>query len=103
MDIYARPSHGKKAFLKIGEYERPGDISTTRDPELHAVQKRALSKGFSTAAMRDQEKVLHEYLNLLVEQLLTLGEEGQVAVNIGEALNWFTLDIIGEMLLMSLF
>lgn len=102
MDVYGRPSQGKKAFLKFGEYERPGDISTTRDPDLHAVQKRALSKGFSTAAMRDQEKVLHEYLRLLVEQLVALGKGGQVAVNIGEALNWFTLDIIGTITLMSL-
>ncbi|KAJ4403645.1 hypothetical protein N0V82_010622 [Gnomoniopsis sp. IMI 355080] len=97
MDVYGRPSHGKKAFLKFGEYERPGDISTTRDPDLHAVQKRALSKGFSAAAMRDQEKVLHEYLRLLFEQLDTLGKGGQVAVKIGEALNWFTLDIIGDL------
>ncbi|KAG8158307.1 hypothetical protein KVR01_012068 [Diaporthe batatas] len=97
MDVYGRPSHSKKAFLKFGEYERPGDISTTRDPDLHAVQKRALSKGFSAAAMRDQENVLHEYLDLLVGQLETLGKGGQVAINIGEALNWFTLDIIGDL------
>ncbi|POS72002.1 cytochrome P40 monooxygenase [Diaporthe helianthi] len=97
MDVYTRPSNGKKAFLKIAEYERPGDIATIRDPDLHAVQKRALSKGFSPAAMRDQEQVLQEYLRLLFHQLTSLGKEGQVPVSIGEALNWFTLDIIGDL------
>ncbi|KAI6479165.1 hypothetical protein MCOR11_011820, partial [Pyricularia oryzae] len=94
MDIYARPSSGKKVFLKLGEYERPGDISTTRDPGLHAIQKRALSKGFSIGAMRDQEKVLQQYLDSLLNQIRRLGSHGQNAIDIGEALNWFTLDII---------
>ncbi|KAI6602738.1 hypothetical protein MCOR12_003573 [Pyricularia oryzae] len=97
MDIYARPSSGKKVFLKLGEYERPGDISTTRDPGLHAIQKRALSKGFSIGAMRDQEKVLQQYLDSLLNQIRRLGSHGQNAIDIGEALNWFTLDIIGDL------
>ncbi|OLN96965.1 Isotrichodermin C-15 hydroxylase 18 [Colletotrichum chlorophyti] len=97
MDIYGRPSQGKKAFLKFAQYERPGDISTTRDPELHAVQKKALSKGFSPSALRDQEVVLQQYLHLLVQMLCDLGENGKVAVNVGEVLNWFTLDIIGDL------
>lgn len=102
MDIYARPSSGKKVFLKLGEYKRPGDISTTRDPGLHAIQKRALSKGFSIGAMRDQEKVLQQYLDSLLNQIRRLGSHGQNAIDIGEALNWFTLDIIGKTLFLFL-
>ncbi|CCF42021.1 cytochrome P40 monooxygenase [Colletotrichum higginsianum] len=97
MDVYGRPSQGKKAFLKFAQYERPGDISTTRDPELHAVQKKALSKGFSATALRDQEVVLQQYLHTLIQQIRDLGKNGEAAVNVGEALNWFTLDIIGDL------
>ncbi|KZL86076.1 cytochrome p40 monooxygenase [Colletotrichum incanum] len=97
MDVYGRPSQRKKAFLKFAKYERPGDISTTRDPELHAVQKKALSKGFSATALRDQETVLQQYLQLLIQQLHDLGSNGKAAVNVGEALNWFTLDITGDL------
>ncbi|KAI1840690.1 hypothetical protein JX266_013097 [Neoarthrinium moseri] len=96
-DIYGRPSQGKKLFLKFAEFERPGDISTTRDPDLHSLQKRALSKGFSAAALRDQEVIVQQYADLLVRQLGSLGKGGKVATNIGEALNWFTFDVIGDL------
>lgn len=68
---------------------------SVRDPAEHALQRRALSHAFSARALRDQELVVHQYLDLLLQQFRNLGEDGKKGVNVTNAMNWLTFDIIG--------
>lgn len=89
--------HGKKRFLKTKWYEADEPrIVRVRDPVVHAEQRRTLSHAFSARALRDQEDVVHRYVDLLLKQLNALGTGGRVAMNATEAWNWLTFDIIGK-------
>lgn len=89
---------GKERFLKSDAYdtEEPR-ISSVRDPAVHSSQRKALSHAFSARALRDQEDVVHEYVDLLVKQLGNFGAGGLKPINVTEAYNWLTFDVIGEL------
>ena len=92
-------THGKKRFLKTKWYETDEPrIIRVRDPVAHAEQRRTLSHAFSTRALRDQEDVVHRYVDLLLKQLNALGARGTIAVNVTEVWNWLTFDVIGKIL-----
>lgn len=96
-------THGKKRFLKNKWYEADEPrIVRVRDPVVHAEQRRTLSHAFSSRALRDQEDVVHQYVDLLLEQLNSLGACGRIPVNATEVWNWLTFDIIGKTPQMSL-
>ena len=96
-DIYGHVTHGKKRFLKNKWYEADEPrIVRVRDPVVHAEQRRTLSHTFSARALRDQEGVVHQYVDLLLKQLNALGAGGGVAVNATEVWNWLTFDVIGN-------
>lgn len=95
-DIYGHVKHGQKRFLKSAEYAREEPrITSVREPAVHAEQRRSLAHAFSARALRDQELVLHEYVDLLLRQLATLGENGKKPVNATDVYNWLTFDLIG--------
>lgn len=95
-DIYGHVTHGKKRFLKTKWYEADEPrIVRVRDPVAHAEQRRTLSHAFSARALRDQEDVVHLYVDLLLKQLNVLGAGGSIAVNATEIWNWLTFDVIG--------
>lgn len=95
-DIYGHVTHGKKRFLKTKWYESDEPrIVRVRDPVAHAEQRRTLSHAFSARALRDQEDVVHLYVDLLLKQLNVLGAGGSIAVNATEIWNWLTFDVIG--------
>lgn len=89
---------GKERFLKSDAYdtEEPR-ISSVRDPAVHSSQRKALSHAFSARALRDQEDVVHQYVDLLVKQLGNFGAGGLKPINVTEAYNWLTFDVIGEL------
>ncbi|KAK7711811.1 hypothetical protein SLS64_005079 [Diaporthe eres] len=97
-DIYGHVTTGKERFLKSDAYdtEEPR-ISSERDPAVHASQRKALSHAFSARALRDQEDVVHQYVDLLVKQLGNFGAGGLKPVNVTEAYNWLTFDVIGDL------
>lgn len=97
-DIYGHVTTGKERFLKSDAYdtEEPR-ISSVRDPAVHASQRKALSHAFSARALRDQEDVVHQYVDLLVKQLGNFGAGGLKPINVTEAYNWLTFDVIGEL------
>ncbi|KAF3766843.1 cytochrome P450, partial [Cryphonectria parasitica EP155] len=77
-DIYGHVKHGQDRFLKNKWYELDEPrIVRVRDPIAHAEQRRALSHAFSARALRDQESVIHRYVDLLMEQLARLGNGGE--------------------------
>lgn len=96
-DIYGHKTTGKERFLKSDTYdtEEPR-ITSVRDPTVHASQRKALSHAFSARALRDQEDVIHEYVDLLIKQLGNFGASGLEPINVTDAYNWLTFDIIGE-------
>lgn len=96
-DIYGHKTTGKERFLKSDAYdtEEPR-LSSVRDPAVHSSQRKALSHAFSARALRDQEDVVHEYVDLLVKQLDKFGVGGLKPINVTDAYNWLTFDVIGE-------
>ncbi|KAG8168201.1 hypothetical protein KVR01_003890 [Diaporthe batatas] len=97
-DIYGHVTHGKKRFLKTKWYEADEPrIVRVRDPVAHAEQRRTLSHAFSARALRDQEDVVHLYVDLLLRQLNVLGAGGSIPVNATEIWNWLTFDVIGDL------
>ena len=96
-DIYGHALKGKKKFVKSTWYDRgdhPGIVSV-RDPKEHSRQRKYLSHAFSAKSLRNQEALIHGYLDLLLGQLRKLGGPEGEGINIEEALNWLTFDIIG--------
>lgn len=99
-DIYCHYSAGKNKLLKTQamDSEAYPRVTSVKDPVVHAEQRRALSHAFSAKALRFQEDLVHKYVNLWISQLNKLGENGTKAVNITDAFDWITFDIIGTAL-----
>ncbi|KAJ4303772.1 hypothetical protein N0V90_002673 [Kalmusia sp. IMI 367209] len=97
-EIYGHANKGRKPFLKSNFYDngKYPHVVTARDPEEHRKQRRALSHAFSAQALRDQESVVQEYVNMFIDGLEKWGT-GTQGLNIVEAFNWVTFDIIGEL------
>lgn len=103
LDIYGHTTQGKKRFLKNRWYEQGETrINTARDPAVHTEQRKALSHAFSARALRDQETVVNQYIDLLLEQLVKTGMNGKKPVNVTAIWNWLTFDIIGELIFLIL-
>ncbi|KAF7532639.1 hypothetical protein G7054_g7772 [Neopestalotiopsis clavispora] len=97
-DIYGHVSKGRGRFLKTEFYDNGAPrIVSVRDPEVHARQRKALSHAFSAKALRSQETIVHQYVDMFIEQLSKLGNAGQKAIDASEAYNWVTFDIIGDL------
>lgn len=97
-DIYGHALKGKKKFVKSTWYESVGDhpgIVSVRDPKEHSRQRKYLSHAFSAKSLRSQEALIHVYLDLFLDQLRKLGSSEGDGINVEEALNWLTFDIIG--------
>jgi cytochrome P450 len=62
----------------------------------HSRHRRLLSHAFSEKALRGQEGVLNHYLDLLIQQLKTKADSGEV-VNLVQWYNFTTFDIIGDL------
>ncbi|TVY75180.1 Cytochrome P450 monooxygenase BOA3 [Fusarium oxysporum f. sp. cubense] len=99
-EIYSHATKGKKPFLKSTFYyqpEVPPNIFTVLDPREHSRQRRYLAHGFSAQALREQEKVIHHYVNMFLNQLGRLGIPGGKGVDMTEAFHWVSFDIIGDL------
>lgn len=99
-DIYGHAGKGRQTFIKSNFYDSNGkqpSIVTARDPIEHSIQRKALSAAFSAKALRDQENVIHQYVDLFITQIGKLGSATTKGINIPEAFNWLTFDIIGDL------
>ncbi|KAH8886304.1 cytochrome P450 [Thozetella sp. PMI_491] len=99
-DIYGAPRGGRKIFNKAKEfYDVSGDnpgIPSIYDPEQHAFVRKLLAPAFSAKSLRDQEHVIHRYVNLFIEQMERIGHSRD-GVEMPEAFTWLTFDITGEL------
>jgi cytochrome P450 len=76
------------------------DIPTSiinADREEHSRFRRALSHGFSDAAMRKQEPEIVKYVDLLMERLHQECGNGAKKLNIEAWFNWTTFDVVGNL------
>ncbi|EWG53831.1 hypothetical protein FVEG_12172 [Fusarium verticillioides 7600] len=99
-DIYGHATKDKKKFIKGDWYETAGDhpgIVSVRDPAQHSRQRKYLSHAFSAKSLRGQETVIHRYVDMFIGQLRKLGSPEGSGINVEEALNWLTFDIIGDL------
>ncbi|KAH8201463.1 hypothetical protein TruAng_004387 [Truncatella angustata] len=97
--IYNHANKDRKPFLKSDFYDiSPGraDIITVRDPADHALQRRCMAYAFSVKSLRQQEETVHLYLDEFIKQIGRLGSLDQ-GVDMTEAFNWLTFDIIGDL------
>lgn len=102
-EIYGHVKQGGKRFLK-NEWYDPKLLDTqqydrivrVRDPVIHAEHRKAMSHAFSARALRDQEVVVHHFVDLLMDQLKKLGKNGEEPVSATRAWNWLTFDVIGK-------
>ena len=65
------------------------------DVEQATTHRALLSPGFSPRNLRNQERVVQEYADLFVETLGRLSSGGKSAVDVSDAFNWATFDILG--------
>ena len=65
------------------------------DVEQAAATRDLLSPGFSPKALRNQERVIQDYTDMLVATLGRLSVEEKQTVNVSDAFNWITFDILG--------
>ncbi|KAI1736256.1 cytochrome P450 monooxygenase-like protein [Xylaria scruposa] len=99
-DIYAQPTRGRKLFPKTKYFwttiDTPG-MTHIMDVDKATETRNLLSPGFSPKALRSQERVIQEYADLFVQTLDRISSEAKQAIDISDAFNWATFDILGEL------
>lgn len=104
-DIYGFRSgkHAKNVgpYLKDRKWFAPGHNGVysliAADDQNHPRQRKMMSFAFSDRALREQEVVIQRYVDNLVEQLKTKGQNGQKALNLVDWYNFTTFDIIADL------
>ena len=97
-DIYSsrvgHPQMQKDPVFCATPTESPS-IFLSRDSD-HTRMQRLVSHGFSEKALRDQEPILQEYINLLVSRPHSVAKSVK-QTDIVEWFNWSTLDLTGDL------
>jgi cytochrome P450 len=80
----------------------PQNIVTTTSTQVRARMRRLLAPSFNEQSLRAQAPVLEHYASLLINRLKTLHDtrpatEKHVVVNLLDWLNFYTMDIIGDL------
>lgn len=98
-DIYGHAVKGKKPFLKTTWYSGAGplpNVFSTRDAHDHSRQRRNMATAFSLQAVRSQEPIIQQYIDLLMNTIGKFGSPSGKGIDMTEAFNWLTFDTIGE-------
>ena len=103
-DIYgSRPGKGqlpKDRKFYIGNQNKVPDILNSFDDGDHARIRKLLSHAFSEQALREEEKIVEKYVDLLIQKLRDRvhgPEDGKV--DITKYFNYVAFDIIGDLAL----
>lgn len=67
------------------------------DPQEHEKQHKLFAPSFRASAVRSQEHVVQEHVDLLVAQLRSQGKAGQVGLDLTVWMEWLAFDIIGKL------
>lgn len=97
-DIYGPPSKTRKLFRKSPMFYDTGiqSIVYEMDPDEHEKQHKLFAPAFRASAVRSQEHVVQEHVDLFVTQLRDQGQSGQVALDVSAWMEWLAFDVIGE-------
>lgn len=100
-DIYGPTTKNKKYFRKsdllYDRGEELADLIFEVDPAKHAQMAKAYLPAFRPQALRDQEHVVHKYMDMWIEQLMHLSKRDG-SVHVPHACEWLVFDIIGAVL-----
>ncbi|KAK7952050.1 Cytochrome P450 monooxygenase BOA3 [Apiospora aurea] len=99
-DIYGAPSKTRKLFTKdpmMYDIGQPSNIAYEMNPEKHAQKLKLMQPAFRTQSLRDQEHVIHEYVDLLMDQLERVSSGATGGVDVTKAFEWLTFDIMGHL------
>jgi cytochrome P450 len=78
----------------------PDSMISIIDPKQHARIRNLLAPGFTPRALKEQEDILHLYVNLLVERIRELASKEPECGAIIDVVRWFnftTFDIFGDL------
>jgi len=75
---------------------KPPNVATADSVE-HVRLRRLLANGFSDKAIRDQEPIIQQYVDLMIRQLHRSCEGGREALDMTAWYNWATFDLIGDL------
>ena len=84
--------------------DMPQNLVTTNDPEIHSRMRKLLSTSFSEKSLRSQYPTIEAFADLLINRIRALvvspsnKAEGAV-VDIVDWINFFTVDVIGDLAL----
>ena len=97
-DIYMH-RQGRSQFPKSFTFTNPNDTDSllSADDASHSRQRRLLAHAFSDKALREQEPLLHVYVDLLISKL---HEESHARNGIIDLVDWYrytTFDIIADL------
>ena len=81
-----------KWYHMAGDY--PGNVSVT-EPGQHSRQRRYLAHAFSSQSLRSHEAFINHYVGLFIRQIGRAGGSASRGINLEEAFNRLTFDIIG--------
>jgi cytochrome P450 len=89
-DIYAHRSGRQELRKDPRVHDKMGDIPSiiNANTEKHASLRKMLSPGFSDKALRDQEPVIQQYVDLLVRRLEEESMDGNKSMDIAA---WFNV------------
>lgn len=99
-DIYGHRKHGDEPFDKDPTFYVPspsGAGITTAPNDDHARHRHLLSHAFSERALKDQEPLLQQYVDLLMQRLVDETVASPAPVDITKWFNFITFDIIGDL------
>ncbi|KAL4892367.1 cytochrome P450 [Aspergillus ambiguus] len=98
-DIYGPPSKTRKLFPKSDRFYDNGhpNIAFVIDPDEHARQHRVFAPQFRPSAIRTQEPIVHDHVDLWVKQVAARSHNGDVPLDVSKWFEWLTFDIIGEL------
>jgi cytochrome P450 len=103
-DIYSshpgQPNFPRDAVdSRFDPVEDTGVLSTdmlVADEPNHARQRRTLSHAFSVKALKGQEALITEFVDLLIQKVKDEVAQGKI-VDMNKWYNYFTFDVIGEL------
>ncbi|KAK2602804.1 hypothetical protein N8I77_009309 [Diaporthe amygdali] len=94
-DIYGPPSKTRKLFPKSKLFYDTGiqSIAYEMDPDEHAKQYKVFAPSFRASAVRSQEHVVQDHVDLFMSQLKSRGGAG---IDATAWFEWLAFDIIGR-------
>jgi cytochrome P450 len=92
-EIYGHKSAGEEEFAKDKNYHagiKGEPVILNADKEYHSYLRKLLAHGFSEKALRGQEPVIQRYVDLLIQKLHEVGQDGSVPVDM---LAWYNVSV----------